>query len=262
MYDVRGRANQSLIVNYTPGNLAEAGGTEPLQPREKPDPTTYAINHNLTSLIARARSYVSWPFPPAETDYVHTAGEHYDALFGHMVYNKTWLQSKFPSNTAYISLIREPFSHLKSCMSFYSLPKLLNITSTNPIKTFLRDPWKYQNLSEAFFTFCNEAAEAYIKGLDEDFTLVLLLEHLDESLVLLRRLMRWGIQDVLYDIIPKNVRKYTYKSYTPTAEELANLRRWKAVDYRLYDMFNRSLWRKIEAEGPDFYQELQYYREL
>ncbi|XP_078681761.1 galactose-3-O-sulfotransferase 2-like [Branchiostoma floridae x Branchiostoma belcheri] len=157
-------------------------------------------------------------------------------------------------------------------MSFYSLPKLLNITSTNPIKTFLRDPWKYQNLSEAFFSFCNvtwdgtrnhlafdlgyptegaddmEAAEAYIKELDEDFTLVLLLEHLDESLVLLRRLMRWGIQDVLYDIIPKNVRKYTYKSYTPTAEELANLRRWKAVDYRLYDMFNRSLWRKIEAE--------------
>ncbi|XP_078681869.1 galactose-3-O-sulfotransferase 3-like [Branchiostoma floridae x Branchiostoma belcheri] len=85
---------------------------------------------------------------------------------------------------------------------------------------------------------------------------------MDESLVLLRRLMCWEIQDVLYDTTPKNVRNYTYKSYTLTDEELANLRRWKAVDYRLYDTFNTSLWRKIAGQGPDFYQELHYYREL
>ncbi|XP_066287411.1 galactose-3-O-sulfotransferase 2-like [Branchiostoma lanceolatum] len=246
----------------------------------------YAIYHNLTPLIARATSYVSWPFPPAETDYVHTKGERYDALFGHMRYNKTWLRSKFPANTAYISLIREPLSHLKSCMKFYSLPNLLKITSINPVKTFLQHPWQYKNLSEAHFSFCNvtwdgtrnhlafdlgyptegaddlEAAESYIKELEYDFTMVLLLEHLDESFVLLRRLMCWEIQDVVYDSVPKNVRTYGYKSYIPTPEELANLRKWKAVDYLLYDTFNRSLWRKIAAQGPDFYRELQFYREV
>ncbi|XP_066286329.1 galactose-3-O-sulfotransferase 3-like [Branchiostoma lanceolatum] len=246
----------------------------------------YTIHHNLTSLVAKAGGYISWPFPPAETDYVHIPGERYDVLFNHMVYNKTWLRSKFPANTAYISLIREPLGHLKSCMRFYSLPQLLRITSTNPIKSFLRDPWRYKTLSEAYFRFCNvtwdgtrnhlafdmgyptegaedmEAAERYIKGLEYDFTLVLLLEHLDESFVLLRRLMCWEMQDVLYDTVPRNVGNYSYKSYTPTPRELANLRRWKAVDYLLYDTFNRSLWRKIAAQGPNFYQELYYYREL
>ncbi|KAI8495253.1 hypothetical protein Bbelb_272390 [Branchiostoma belcheri] len=169
---------------------------------------------------------------------------------------------------------------------FKVLPKLLKITSTNPIKTFLQNPWKYKNLSEAYFSFCKvtwdgtrnhlafdlgyptegaddmEAAERYIKELEYDMTLVLLLEHLDESLVLLRRLMCWEMQDVLYDTAPKNVKNYSYKSYNPTPEELANLRRWKAVDYRLYDTFNRSLWRKIAGQGPDFYRELHHYREL
>ncbi|XP_035664219.1 galactose-3-O-sulfotransferase 2-like [Branchiostoma floridae] len=107
-----------------------------------------------------------------------------------------------------------------------------------------------------------EAAERYIKELEHDFTLVLLLEHLDESLVLLRRLMCWETRDVVCDTVPKNARNYSYKSYIPTAEEMTNLRKWKAVDYLLYDTFNRSLWRKIEAQGPDFKKELDYYREL
>eukprot|EP00058_Branchiostoma_floridae_P021883 XP_002607373.1 hypothetical protein BRAFLDRAFT_69779 [Branchiostoma floridae] len=107
-----------------------------------------------------------------------------------------------------------------------------------------------------------ESAERYIKELEYDFTLVLLLEHLDESLVLLRRLMCWEMQDILYDKTPSNNADYAYKSYTPTAQELANLRRWKAVDYLLYDTFNKSLWRKIAIQGPDFYQELRYFKKL
>ena len=60
--------------------------------------------------------------------------------------------------------------------------------------------------------------------------------------------MCWQIQDILYDKTPSNNADYAYKSYTPTAQELANLRRWKAVDYLLYDTFNKSLWRKIAAQ--------------
>ncbi|XP_078611142.1 galactosylceramide sulfotransferase-like [Branchiostoma floridae x Branchiostoma japonicum] len=171
-------------------------------------------------------------------------------------------------------------------MNYYSLPKLLKIESKNPVKTFLQDPWKYKDLSEAYFDFGNvtwdgtrnflsfdlgyptegaedkERARRYISELEADFTLVLLLEHLDESLVLLRRLMCWEVRDVLYDVEGKNNRTYRYKSYTPTAEELTNLRRWKVVDYLLYDTFNASLWRKIAAQGPDFYEELHYFREV
>ncbi|XP_078701361.1 galactosylceramide sulfotransferase-like [Branchiostoma floridae x Branchiostoma belcheri] len=247
----------------------------------------YAIKHHLTVLIPTGGNLLAWPFPPAEEDYVHTPDEQYDVLLNHMVYNKTWLRSKFPAGTAYISIIREPIGHLRSAMNYYSLPKLLKITSSkNPVKTFLEDPWKYKDLSEAYFDFCNvtwdgtrnflafdlgyptegaddmEQGRRYISELEADFTMVLLLEHLDESLVLLRRLMCWEVRDVLYDIEAKNNRGYPYKSYSPTAKELANLRRWKAVDYLLYDTFNASLWRKIAAQGPDFYKELRYFKDV
>ncbi|XP_066263329.1 galactosylceramide sulfotransferase-like isoform X2 [Branchiostoma lanceolatum] len=246
----------------------------------------YALRHSLSVLIPTGGNLLGWPFPPAEQDYVHTPDEQYDVLLNHVVYNKPWLRSKFPANTAYISIIREPSSQLRSAFNYYSLPKLLKIESQNPVQTFLQDPWKYKHLSEAYFDFCNvtwdgtrnfmsfdlgyptegaedkERAHRYISELEADFRLVLLLEHLDESIVLLRRLMCWEVRDVLYDIVSKNNRSYPYKSYIPTAQELTNLRRWKAVDYLLYDTFNASLWRKITAQGPDFYEELRYFREV
>ncbi|XP_078586425.1 galactosylceramide sulfotransferase-like [Branchiostoma floridae x Branchiostoma japonicum] len=246
----------------------------------------YAISHHLSVLMPTGGNMLAWPFPPAEEDYVHTPDEQYDVLLSHMVYNKTWLRTKFPANTAYISIIREPSSHLRSAMNFYRLPELLKIKSKNPVQTFLQDPWKYKDLFEAYFDFCNvtwdgtrnflsfdlgyptdgaedkERARRYTGQLEVDFTTMLIMENLDESLILLRRLMCWEVRDVLYDMTPKNSRNYSYKEYVSTAEELANLRRWKAVDYLLYDTFNASLWRKIAAQGPDFHDELRYFKEL
>eukprot|EP00058_Branchiostoma_floridae_P020835 XP_002606325.1 hypothetical protein BRAFLDRAFT_67567 [Branchiostoma floridae] len=246
----------------------------------------YAISHHLSVLMPTGGNMLAWPFPPAEEDYVHTPDEQYDVLLSHMVYNKTWLRTKFPTNTAYISIIREPSSHLRSAMNFYRLPELLKIKSKNPVQTFLQEPWKYKDLSEAYFDFCNvtwdgtrnflsfdlgyptdgaednERARRYTGQLEVDFTTMLILENLDESLILLRRMMCWEVRDVLYDMTPKNSRNYSYKEYVPTAEELGNLRLWKAVDYLLYDTFNASLWRKIAAHGPDFHDELRYFKEL
>ncbi|XP_078616026.1 galactosylceramide sulfotransferase-like [Branchiostoma floridae x Branchiostoma japonicum] len=246
----------------------------------------YAIKHNLSVLIPAAGTLFPWNYFPAEEDYVHSPDEKYDVLMNHIRYNKTWLRTKFPDNTAYISILREPSGHLRSVMNYYNIPELIKIKSKNPVKTFLQDPWKYKDLSEVYFDFCNmtwdgtrnflsfdlgyptdgaedkEGARQYIRELEADFTLVLLLEHLDESLVLLRRLMCWEVRDVLYDMKAKNNRTYPYKSYIPTAKELANLRRWKAVDYLLYDTFNASLWKKIAAQGPDFYNELHHFKEV
>ncbi|XP_035670833.1 galactosylceramide sulfotransferase-like [Branchiostoma floridae] len=245
----------------------------------------YAINHKLAVLVATAGNPVSWGRSPAEEDYIHTPDEQYDALFNHLTYNKTWLRSKFPANTAYISIIREPSSQLTSAMHYYYLPQLLQMRGVNnPVNELLLNPWKYKHLSEVHFDFCNitwdptrnfmsfdlgypaegaedeEWARRYISELEADFTLVMLLEYLDESLVLLRRLMCWEMQDVFY--VTKNNRTYSYKKSIPSNEQISNLRKWKAVDYLLYDTFNTSLWRKIAAQGSDFHEEVYYFREV
>eukprot|EP00058_Branchiostoma_floridae_P003073 XP_002588561.1 hypothetical protein BRAFLDRAFT_79511 [Branchiostoma floridae] len=169
-------------------------------------------------------------------------------------------------------------------MNYYFLPKLLKIKSNNPFKTFLENPWKYQNLSEVHYEGFNvtwdptrnfmsfdlgypaeaaedmERARRYVSELQADFTLVMLLDYFDESYVLLKRLMCWELRDILY--VTKNNRSYSFKEYTPSEKELEELRRWKAVDYLLYDTFNKSLWEKIAAQGPDFYEEVEFLKDV
>ncbi|CAH1269892.1 GAL3ST1 [Branchiostoma lanceolatum] len=233
----------------------------------------YALYNKLKVLMPVSQGLLSWPFPPEEADYIHMPDEKYDALMHHFVYNKTWLLTKFPSEIPYITILREPFRHLKSQMNYYHLPMLLGIEdSKDAVKNFLEDPWKYRNKSEVFFNHVNvtwdgtrnpltfdlgwpaekadnqEEASAYITQLDKEFTLVMILRYLDESIVLLRRLMCWEVKDVVYYSRIENRRHYPYKRYEATLEELDNHRRWSAVDYMLYDTFNKSLWRKIATQ--------------
>ncbi|KAI8478169.1 hypothetical protein Bbelb_440960 [Branchiostoma belcheri] len=65
-------------------------------------------------------------------------------------------------------------------------------------------------------------AERFLADIERDFTLVMILEHFDESLVLLRRLMCWELKDILYDSRPKKQRSYAYKDYKPSDEERGN----------------------------------------
>ncbi|XP_078663493.1 galactose-3-O-sulfotransferase 3-like [Branchiostoma floridae x Branchiostoma belcheri] len=172
-------------------------------------------------------------------------------------------------------------------MNYFHLGRVMGIKGQgNPVKVFLQDPWQYRNRSQTFFPHVNitwdgtrnpmtfdmgwpaeradeeEEARKYISKLDEDFTLVMILEHLDESVVLLKRLMCWELRDVLYSNNKKNSRPYSYKKYLGTPEELENHRAWSAVDYMLYNTFNNSLWRKIKEQGPDFYDELKHFRRI
>ncbi|KAI8491781.1 hypothetical protein Bbelb_305860 [Branchiostoma belcheri] len=214
----------------------------------------YAISRKLPMMLPTEGLVLSWGVSPTEQEYIHTPDEQYHALMNHFTYNKTWLRSKFPADTAYI------------------------------FKTFLENPWRYKNRSEVNFAHCNvtwdpsrnfmafdlgypnegvedeERARRYVNELEADFTLVMLMDYVDESYVLLKRLMCWELQDVLY--ITKNNRSYSFKDYVPSEKETAMLRRWKAVDYLLHDTFNKSLWRKIAAQGPDFFEEVQHFKEV
>ncbi|CAH1265222.1 GAL3ST1 [Branchiostoma lanceolatum] len=244
----------------------------------------YAISRKIPMMLPSAGVVLSWGVSPTEEEYIHTPDEQYHALMNHFTYNKTWLRSKFPADTAYISIVRDPSKQLRSAMNYYFLPQLLKIKSKNPVKTFLEDPWKYKNLSEVHYEGFNvtwdatrnfmsfdlgypweasedmERARRYVRELQADFTLGMVLDYLDESYVLLKRLMCWELQDVLY--ATKNNRSYSFKQFIPSEEDVATLRRWKAVDYLLHDTFNRSLWRKISTQGPDFFEEVQFFKEV
>ncbi len=89
-------------------------------------------------------------------------------------------------------------------------------------------------------------AKRFAAGMDRVFSLVMIAEYFDESLVLLRRLLSWDLNDVLY--ISLNMRTPDSKS-SLSSENMSKIRAWNAIDSVLYDHFNASLWQQLRALG-------------
>lgn len=96
--------------------------------------------------------------------------------------------------------------------------------------------------------------EQQVRELDGRYDLVMVLEHLPESLVLLKRMMGWELADVLY--LKHGMSSYAEKGAEYDRALEATYKNISAVDYVLYDHFNRSLWTAIEKE-VDFFSEVE-----
>lgn len=102
----------------------------------------------------------------------------------------------------------------------------------------------YDNLSEEE-SYINKA----ITEMDAIFDLVLITEYFDESLILMKELLSWSWDDILY--VKVNSRKQNEEQGEENSHLEALTRRWTKADAALYDYFNATLWRKIAAYGVD-----------
>ncbi|PIK61018.1 putative galactosylceramide sulfotransferase isoform X2 [Apostichopus japonicus] len=96
-----------------------------------------------------------------------------------------------------------------------------------------------------------------ISQLGLELDLVLINEYYDESLIILKKMMCWQFEDILYISNKVSGRKYNFPE-----EHVTHLRKWTAADNALYNHFNRTLWKKIQAYGLMFTEDLAYFRSL
>jgi galactose-3-O-sulfotransferase 2 len=170
-----------------------------------------------------------------------------------------------PEDTFYFSILRNPIFQLESSFSYYkgSAPAFQKVSS---LDAFLAAPRRFyddsagpqnayaRNCMWFDFGFDNNARDdaAYVRAriadVERRFHVVLIAEYFDESVVLLRHLLRWQLDDVVYfKLNARSERSVT--SLAPESQERA--RRWCALDWSLYEHFNRTLWARLHAElGP------------
>ena len=86
--------------------------------------------------------------------------------------------------------------------------------------------------------------EAMLRDLEQTFHLVMIMELMDESLVLLRRLMCWSTDDVTY--LTKNAR-FESRRTRLSADQRAALEEFLALDVLLYRHFRGRLARQVAA---------------
>ncbi|CAH1787832.1 unnamed protein product [Owenia fusiformis] len=216
------------------------------------------------------RHLVGWPepFKPEHLIPLSKNYTHWEHLNEHMKYSAKVKQVMAPGSV-FVASIREPLSHFYSYYNFYKME--------NTYKGYLKEPDKFKYFLDNIKTMphlelihhmppSNPIAQCFgikqeeqyntiaiqekIEEIEKEFDLVIVVEHMEESLILLTECSDLTIEDV---VILKNANVGHFKKSKPilTPNEYENLIQWNLADSMIYNHFNKTLWRKIEKFGHD-----------
>lgn len=254
----------------------------------------YSYENNLNIMLPRNKKiYFAWPYLMDDSDY-RLSDRPFNGLIDHAIYNKTIMNHYFPPKTThYVTIIREPLKHFKSTFNYFKVEPIVGIFAKQPLTEYLDYVDHYDSIYKsheaATFRYCIpdgfsvtknlmaqclgmplgfpygradisnnlHAVQDYIQNLDEEFSLVMIVEYFHESLILFKRLMKWHLKDMIY----KHVNRGTY-FFLLSNHHKRKHKQWAAIDYMIYDHFNKTLWEKITAEGPAFYDEVQHFSNI
>uniref|UniRef100_A0A8C3EL40 Galactose-3-O-sulfotransferase 1 n=1 Tax=Corvus moneduloides TaxID=1196302 RepID=A0A8C3EL40_CORMO len=228
----------------------------------------FGEKHRLKFAFPNGRNDFYYPsfFERSQVQH-YRPGVCFNIICNHMRFHYEEVRKLLPPDATFVTVLRDPAYLFESSFHYFGpvIPLTWKISGEDKLDEFLRDPQHYydpngfnahylQNL--LFFDFGYDSSmdansplvEEHIQEIDRRFHLVMLLEYFDESLVLLKDLLCWQLEDVLY--FKLNARKgSTVSRLTPELYEQATA--WNLIDAKLYRYFNATFWRKVEAYGRE-----------
>jgi hypothetical protein len=196
----------------------------------------------------------------------------YNILCNHLHFNAAGVHELMPRDTKFIAIVRHPVELFESVMSYYSdevraFQRLPGNDVAAKMKNFLDAPRKYYGYDAAHyekfakngmtwdFGFDNEEEEdaviqRRIQYLDKVFDLVLITDYFEESIVLLKEELCWTTEEVTF--LKANSRKRESQSAGQNlldSKYKEKLLEWNKADWKLYQHFNATFTKKVEAFG-------------
>ncbi|CAH1781704.1 unnamed protein product [Owenia fusiformis] len=224
----------------------------------------YGEKHNLSFLLPRAG------IPSIDaSDIRDHIGDAVNLIVNHVHFYEKFMKQLMPRDTLYIGVLRNPMGYLKSYYNYAEkgiTKKGVNVS----LADFEENPWKYpdlkvrQNRQSSFYGALDKGAtpkgiEEFILHVDSKFNLILITDHMKESIVLLGELLCWSMEDMLYvshkvstdgQLGEKSTTSFEHTTNMALAER--NYRIYSPLDYAMFEFFNKTLWRKISAMGKSF----------
>ncbi|NXW92431.1 G3ST2 sulfotransferase, partial [Alopecoenas beccarii] len=223
----------------------------------------FAERHNLTvALPADHHVHLGYPktFLARFVEAFQAIGQNYNIMCNHLRFNPSEVQRVMAANTFYFSILRNPISLLESSYIYYK-----NIVPafklSKDVNEYLASPMKFYHLADSRkniyarnvmwfdFGYDNNAqdnkkyVQAVLKEIEQNFHLILIAEYFDESMVLLKHVLCWELDDVIYFKLNSRSQD-TVQTLTPESKE--RIKAWCSLDWQLYLHFNQSFWRTIE----------------
>lgn len=181
-----------------------------------------------------------------------------------------------PIDTKFITILRHPVSRFESAFLFEDFPSFLGISSaSNPFYQFLQHIDKFKPEINTMYTLRNgmsfdlglepeefdktEVITNFITSVEKDFQLVLIMEYFDESLILLKRLFCWSLDDIFY--LKHNSRLHTLKKHHIPRQFRNTFLEWNKADVLLYQHFNQTFWKKVNSQDENFWSEVKLLKQ-
>ncbi|KAM9329131.1 galactosylceramide sulfotransferase [Gastrophryne carolinensis] len=229
----------------------------------------YGEKHHLHLAFPRGRNDFEYPsfFQRWLVEGYHP-GMCFNIICNHMRYRHSEVSLLMPPDTIYVTVLRNPALLFESSFQYFA--RVVPMTwalpgsgSEQKMDAFLQNPESYydpsgfnahylHNLLTFDLGYDNEMdvgdsrIHELMEELDGQFNLVMLLEYFDESLLLLRELMCWDMDDILY--FKLNARKDSGGSrLSPDMYQRAE--KWNALDSLIYQHFNDTFWKRVENYG-------------
>ncbi|XP_075754018.1 galactosylceramide sulfotransferase isoform X2 [Pelodiscus sinensis] len=226
----------------------------------------FGEKHRLKFAFPRGRNDFYYPsFFQRSQVRGYRPGACFNVICNHMRLRYEEVRPLLPAGAAFVTVLRDPAYLFESSFHYFGrvVPLTWALPGEDKLAEFLRAPGHYydpggfnahylRNLLsfdlgyDSGLSPASPAAEQALQDIGRRFHLVMLLEHFDESLVLLRDLLCWELEDILY--FKLNARKDSTVSRL-TGELYDQATAWNRLDARLYRHFNASFWRKVEAYG-------------
>nr|XP_015797251.2 galactosylceramide sulfotransferase [Nothobranchius furzeri]XP_054600295.1 galactosylceramide sulfotransferase [Nothobranchius furzeri] len=228
----------------------------------------FGEKHKLRFALPDGRNDFFYPAPFLRSQVKdYRPGECFNIVSNHMRFNHQEVATLLPPDAVYVTILRDPADLFESAFHYYHrvIPLTWSIGGENKLVEFLNNPLAFYS-SEAFnsfylknlqffdFGFENnlEADDPHvaksIQYLSNRFHLVLIAEYFEESLILLKDLLCWSMEDILY--FKLNMRKSSFVSRLDSEMRRKALL-WNWADWKLYQYFNETFWAKVEAYGAE-----------
>ncbi|XP_033101750.1 galactose-3-O-sulfotransferase 4-like [Anneissia japonica] len=236
----------------------------------------YGDKNNLNFAIPPVGHHLGYPQYFEKKHMIPVANGVYNIYCHHSRFSSQVLEV-MPQNAVYVSILREPVVVFESAFTYFKMDGRAGMPGDPAaMSKFLQRPKYFYNKMRSKvharnvmlydFGFPEEDFDdeslinKAIKLIDKQFDLVVIAEYFDESLILLKELLCFPLEDIAF--FKQNSRKEdSVHQLSDTVKN--NVRKWNKGDVMLYDHFNRTLWDKIQAYGVDrMAAEVKELREL
>ncbi|KPM03166.1 galactosylceramide sulfotransferase-like protein [Sarcoptes scabiei] len=186
----------------------------------------------------------------------------YNILTHHSRLNYNEMRRLMPNDTVYLTIVRDPVHLFESMFHYYRLNKLWGMNFSDFNHRDVRLPKKIietrligkigvnqmmfdMGLSQNDFNDI-EKIKKYIAKLDSIFSLVLVAERMEESLILLKHLLCWNYDDVV--VFKVNARDEKTKHPVNKIGD-KRIRELNRADQMLYEYFSQKFDEKVQKFG-------------